>query len=162
MGHNIWAVIGPPEIIARIVDAAGCPAPTPLPFGLVIAPLGEQQIDRLTALDPGNHTDGFTYLSERLQLALAGATKDGAAAYVETNYFGGTGSQAAAVFSEGKMILEGSVPVSRQPPQHDDPINTALRALGVEAAPGQDEFDTLGLRRFRDLEALGLDDWDED
>jgi hypothetical protein len=30
------------------------------------------------------------------------------------------------------------------------PINAALRILGVEAKGGEDEFDTLGLSRFRD------------
>ena len=94
-------------------------------------------------------------------LALSTVAEEGTLAYIETNYFGGTGSQAAAVFVDGKLVLKAAIPVTRNPPNRDDPINTALRALGVMAAEGQDEFDTLGLRQFRNLEDLGLE-WDED
>jgi hypothetical protein len=63
-------------------------------------------------------------------------------AYVETEYFGGDGVQAAAVW-EGGAIAFG-------PRQADaGPINEALRLLGVERTTAQDEFDTVGLGRHR-------------
>jgi hypothetical protein len=126
-----------------------------------MAPLGHQQIDRLTALQPGEYLEG-THLSQGLQHTLTRIARDGPLAYIETNYFGGTGSQAAAVFVGGEVVMRASLPVSRNPARRDDPINTALRALGVEAALGEDEFDAIGLARFRDLESLGLEEWDED
>jgi hypothetical protein len=161
MGHNIVAVIGTPADVARVVSAAGCPAPTKLEFGLEIAPLGHQQIDRLTELQPGEYFEG-TYLSAGLQSALMRASNDGSLAYIETSYFGGTGSQAAAVFLAGNIAMRASLPIGREPASRDDPINTALRALGVRATDREDEFDSVGLRRFRDLESLGLEEWDDD
>lgn len=153
MGHSITAVIGSPDVIARVVSAAGCPQPISLIGGLQIAPLGHDQIDKLTALHPGEHVDGFNYLSAALRLALMNAVQEGTAAYIETDYFGGVGSQAATVFSDGSFAI---------PEETTFPINAALRALGVRAAPGVDEFDTLGLSRFRDLESLGIAEPDED
>lgn len=161
MGHTIRAIVGAPEEIARVASIAECPAPTKLAFGLEIVPLGYEQFDRLTALQPGKYLEG-TYLSEGLQNALIIAAGAGRLAYIETNYFGGTGSQAAAVFAAGAITVRASIPVGREPIGRDGPINTALRALGVEASAGEDEFDTVGLGRFRDLESLGLEEWDDD
>jgi len=161
MGHNITAVIGAAADVARVVSRTGGPMPVKLKFGLEIAPLGHQQIDLLTELQPGEYFDG-THLSEALQRALIQAADDGKLAYIETNYFGGTGSQAAAVFSAGRIVMRSSIPIGRQPAHRDAPINTALRALGVEALAGEDEFDSIGLGRFRDLESLGLEEWDDD
>ncbi|MEV0363078.1 hypothetical protein [Nocardia fusca] len=58
-------------------------------------------------------------------------------AVVVTEYFGGAGGQAAVVSVDGGPIR----PV--------DNINSALRVLGVIAAPGSDEFDTVGLSGHR-------------
>lgn len=72
--------------------------------------------------------------------------------YFETDYFGGPGVQAAAAWKDGKILFRptksDSISVSR-----DEPINSALRAIGVVHDPKQlDEFDTVGLGRFRDNE----------
>jgi len=153
--------MGTPEEVARVASIAASPAPTKLKFGLEIIPLGYEQFDRLTALKPGEYFEG-THLSEGLQTALIQAAGGGQLAYIETNYFGGTGSQAAAVFSAGEVIMRASRPISREPVRRNDPINTALRVLGVQALAGEDEFDAIGLSRFRDLESLGLTEWDDD
>jgi len=158
VGHSIKVVIGKPAVIERIAKVAGCPQPTELSLGLVTAPLGERQIDKLTALQPGRYLEGFYYLSEGLRDALVAAAGSDAFAYVETEYFGGVGSQGAAFFDQGRMVMNASE--EDEPASHDSPINTILRALGVEAERGQDEFGTLGLSQFRDNEALGLKEYD--
>ncbi|NKY35643.1 hypothetical protein HGA13_21585 [Nocardia speluncae] len=58
-------------------------------------------------------------------------------AVVVTEYFAGAGGQAAVVSVDGGPIS----PV--------DNINSALRVLGVVAAQGSDEFDTVGLSGHR-------------
>lgn len=66
-------------------------------------------------------------------------------AVIHTNYFGGPGEQAAAVY-RGKVELmpcEGG---------SYGPINKALRLLGVTAAADMDEFDTVGLGAHRRLD----------
>ncbi|MET7345218.1 hypothetical protein ACIOEZ_08140 [Streptomyces sp. NPDC087866] len=59
-------------------------------------------------------------------------------AIIETNYFGGIGDQWAVAFDGEERLT---------PDQAS--INQALAALGVRATPDRDEFDVIGLDRFR-------------
>lgn len=121
---------------------------TELPFGMSIVPLDEDQIEKLTGKGSRELVSGFGYLTRDLDEVLAALATRGAFAYIETEYFGGSGAQAAVFFSAG------SVPTRLATETH--PINAALKLLGVVARSGADEFDTLGLGRFRNLERLGL------
>lgn len=64
-------------------------------------------------------------------------------ALIETDYFGGLGSKSAAVYRGATEVM--------QPQVGDRPINKALRLLGVKAGEGRDEFDTVGLGKYRDF-----------
>lgn len=71
--------------------------------------------------------------------------KDKTVAKVETDYFGGAGSQSAKVFINGEKVLD-------QNSEFDwslRPINSALKMLGVVKKDGMDEFDTIGLGEKR-------------
>jgi hypothetical protein len=72
-------------------------------------------------------------------------------AIIQTDYFGGAGSQVAAVYRGRATVM----------PATYGAINAALRHLGVVARPGQDEFDTVGLGRHRSFPSLDDRDWDE-
>ena len=65
-------------------------------------------------------------------------------AYMETEYFGGEGFERSAVFRDAHVILG--------PLDGAGAVNGALRALGIAAKPGQEEFDVVGLGRHRSLE----------
>jgi hypothetical protein len=76
-------------------------------------------------------------------------------AYVETDYFGGTGGQAAMVWARGCRVF-GPVSTSnfRDDERVADPllegaINQAMRHLGVKRGAARDEFEALGLGRHR-------------
>jgi hypothetical protein len=72
-------------------------------------------------------------------------------AVIETDYFGGTGSQAAAVY-QGRVEVMAPESSAITPVSHSiGPINNALRQLGVRAIVGRDEFETVGLYRYRDF-----------
>ncbi|WP_458691372.1 hypothetical protein [Nocardia tengchongensis] len=58
-------------------------------------------------------------------------------AVVLTDYFGGIGEQWGAVSVDGGPVRSVNA------------INTALRALGIRATAGSDEFDTVGLSAHR-------------
>lgn len=157
MSHRITAVIGQREAIERLRDASAMDVPiVDLVGTLVIAPLDEAAIDAQTGLRPGARIDGFTYLSDVVEAALAAAAGPHAVAYIETSYFGGRGSQAAAVLGNGGMLLRSARPVVAHVPTPEGPINAALRAIGVQATGGRDEFDTVGLGRFRSMASLGI------
>ena len=71
--------------------------------------------------------------------------KDKMVAKIRTDYFGGIGCQSAKVFENGKKILN-------QDDEYDsrlNPINSALKLLGVVRKGNMDEFDTIGLGSYR-------------
>ncbi|VWD34749.1 hypothetical protein BLA18109_06930 [Burkholderia lata] len=67
-----------------------------------------------------------------------------ALAYIEAEFFGGSGSQAHALFADGRAT--GSLVVS------DHAINEALRYLGVAKGEARDEFEAIGLDQHRDTD----------
>jgi hypothetical protein len=66
-------------------------------------------------------------------------------ARISTDYFGGAGHQTAKVFIDNKKVYDKSSEFDWK----ENPINDALKMLGVEHKPGADEFDTIGLGRYR-------------
>jgi hypothetical protein len=80
-------------------------------------------------------------------------------AYLETDYWGGLGGQAAVVFSNGSVALPpcqkrngDSDETPRRMQLRDYPINRALAHLGVEQTSPIDLFDSLGLGTLRSNE----------
>ena len=74
-------------------------------------------------------------------------------AYLETDYFGGTGWQSAALWQLGRLAVgptslqTGGDSPTRAPSLW--PINVVLRALGVRASGDTDEFSTFGIDLYR-------------
>jgi len=182
MTHHIIALIGPSSLIEEASEHVRGPAPTALPFGLSILPLGGDQIDQLADYrDPWNPLptyDGFMYLGPELEAGIARAAPQGRLLYVETNYFGGIGYQGATLFDAGrpvwKAILTNVHDAWPRPPNYDSwaagrpklefrtPISRGLSRLGVPEPTSGDEFDAVGLGRFRTLEALGVEEDDDE
>lgn len=146
MGHNISALVCRPS--PRLDSLAE--------FGLPVIPAGDFVV---IPMDP-HHDDAWT---ERLGLEygeelsevlidgpfahyVAGIAADGDYVLLETNYFGGTGYQVAAVFRIGDPTPRfASAQVS------EGAINEALRRIGVQAREGADEFVTIGLGKYGDF-----------
>ena len=66
-------------------------------------------------------------------------------AKIETDYFGGFGDQSATLYENGVKVFEKSDQVDRS----SEPINEVLRILGVKKKNNMDEFDTIGLGKYR-------------
>ena len=153
MGHHIEAVVGSPDIVGKLVPGN---ATIPLLFGLALVPHfrfypNEDDFESDYQAD-GPYSDELLKLSSRFAERLRLATSDGGSlVYLETDYFGGTGTQAAIAWKGGKIV----VPPTRAA---GGIINTALREIGVARASAPmfrrrpDEFDTLGLGQFRDFD----------
>jgi hypothetical protein len=85
--------------------------------------------------------------------ALAACSTNGPVAYVEAEYFGGTGEQSAVVWDAGQVVLSHlHLAEKALIPAVGTPISQALRWLGVAKGVHQDEFDAVGLGRHRDTE----------
>jgi hypothetical protein len=145
MGHSICAVIvGEPfdERAASEWDVVGLPLGQRLRLAHIshyYTAYMQARRGETAMLDiPPDFPVIFPREAVVLSLAAALAGERAATfALVMTDYFGGAGDQWACAFVEGRRVEAVSN------------INAALRALGVQAAEGLDEFDTVGLARHR-------------
>lgn len=145
MGYTLEAIF---------LDAAAARAPhglpaVALPHGVTMLPITAQVIDGLPAGHPSPDREDhrpFWKFDRALEAVVLAASRFGRVAYVEADFFGGVGTQTAATWQAGTVVMA---------PKHRDglgPINEALRFLGVVPAPGQDEFEAVNLGRFRHTE----------
>ena len=80
--------------------------------------------------------------------------------YFEAFFSGGIGEQKALVWKDGNVIFKKQSQRERIPDSFE-PINEALKTIGVIAKDGKDEFLTIGLGRHRQMwdwfeEATGI------
>lgn len=93
-----------------------------------------------------NDATPFYKFSPQLEEWAKRISQHSPVAYVEAEYFGGSGNQSAIVWSSGDRILE--------PTQSESAINDALKLLNVSAADiAGDEFDAIDLNTHRDTES---------
>lgn len=123
---------------------------------------------------------GFVHLKPMIAAEIGRRLGKGPALYIETDYFGGTGHQGAALFENGALawkrtestpgaskpqpprpwlarLLRPIAPAVKPPRSAKSPISEGLARLGVLATGSEDEFDRAGLGNFRSLEDLGFD-----
>lgn len=151
MGHFVTGLVARPQVLAAFAETHSLHSPAPLLEGWAILPLRDDDLDSFLWPPLTDHSEGFTHLSDQLRRAIAAASGHGPLMYFETEYFGGTGGQGAAVFADGKLVFG---------PAHAEigPINEALAFMGVRVvAPARDHFETVGLHRNRSTW-----DWFED
>jgi hypothetical protein len=152
MGHCIQIIVAEAAVAARLVQRWPGATTVALPLGYCALPLTEPLYDALAAALPPGATDAeavrFARAPDGVALEFAAASRDvGPLAYLETNYFGGSGSQVAGAWQDGEVrTLEYST--------NTGPIDAALRVLGVTPAPGQDAFDALNLGAYRHMDAF--------
>jgi len=152
MGHAISALLIRRKIDLVAVRELGLVS-MELDQGLTIIPLSADLCDRLSdeLSAPGSMADRPLFDTKAVHRVAELVAPAARFAIIETDYFGGTGDQAAVVYEAGHAVLPGrSASIG--------PINDALLALGVVSNGSQDPFDTVGLGRFRRVESLGLDE----
>jgi hypothetical protein len=146
MGHFVTGIVAKPGALEAFADKHSLHQPVPLGEGLAILPLRDDDLDLFLKPPLTSYPEGFTYLSEQLVVELKLASAGWIIMYFETEYFGGSGGQGAAVFRNGEVVFG---PKSAE----YGPINEALAILGVQVvAPAHDEFETVGLHRHRHTE----------
>ncbi len=144
MGHYIQAIVGSRQVLESLQQCFGVSRVVELNQGLFLLPLTEAFYDALPSAADTFAWRGefhFRFLDSKVVALLIDASKVDAVAYVETEYFGGAGDQGAIVARGEKIIFE--------PTEGDGSINTALRLIGARKEAAHDEFDAIGLGRFR-------------
>jgi len=154
MGHSVRLIIGREGGIAAFLGAWPGSRAVDLTGGWQAIPVDDVLYDAVAAAHPDAvQSDALDFAPRGLDAALAAATaNDGALAYVETEYFGGTGGQSAMSFVAGRVKMEP------QRAQWAGPVNEALRSIGVESVADKDAFDAIGLgerRQMADYEPEG-------
>jgi len=118
---------------------------------LVMVPLTDDVLEHyhIPSL-PLTDDDAEIVVPPSLDTLCSKLSRHGLIAYLEAEFFGGVGQQAHVLFEEGVAL--GPPVIAR------DAINQALRLLGVVPGGHHDEFDAVGLGRFRSTEdwTIGL------
>ncbi|MBI4752475.1 MAG: hypothetical protein HY774_28625 [Acidobacteria bacterium] len=154
MGHCLQAFLGSEALLGEIVQTRLTAIFIPLSQGLAMIPVTEAVYDSLATIEErGSFDPRFLFLSPKLNHFGQTHSENGHLAYIETDYFGGAGSQGAIVWSKGKILFGPAVTGNRPDLQVDrlpaDAINCALKILGVEKGHWVDEFEALGLGKYR-------------
>ncbi|MFJ8150572.1 hypothetical protein ACIQ6R_36905 [Streptomyces sp. NPDC096048] len=152
MSYDLKAVIAGSRLLAAV--AVGLPSArvVDLQQGLALLPLSDAFSEAVADADQPRRAD-FWSLPSGFDRVLAGWSKEGSVAYVESEYFGGAGEENVAVWRNGRLVLgplhlvEGELPSDA-----GSPVCRALRELGVRAGEREDEFMAVGLGKHRNTE----------
>lgn len=149
VGYELRAVVGSPPAVS--VFAAGAAAVAmELAEELELVPITDELFDRLGGGEQKSFGDAFYFLSGAIEALAVRASETAPIAYLEAHFFGGTGSQSAAVWSNRTPVLG---PLTEEAQWKQDrtewPINRVLRSLGVVAGSWADEFEAVRLGRHR-------------
>jgi hypothetical protein len=159
MGHRIRLFAGPLPALRPFLAAAATARIFALGSAdIVVFPLTDDVHDDLhAAYGTGNWlVDGPLLTTTDLAFA-ADASRGSGLAFLSTDFFGASGEQCAILWRDGglalkPMRLSSELMQARSPSFW--PINIALKGLGLLARPGEDEFTTFGLGRWRQTEDI--------
>src|SRR5215471_16940939 len=150
MAYVLEAVVAPEGLLRR-VRLPPYSFVVPLRQGMALVPMIRELRRLLEDNLRGAPLLGFRTMPPGLAQVLAFWSASGPVAYVEADFFGGLGTQSAAVWEGGRLVLGPlMIGVGRRPPPEGSPISQALRRLGARTSPGEpDEFSAVGLARCR-------------
>lgn len=149
MGHSIRAIIGAREAVRKIADDRFAKTiELPQGFGMIFCTIEllediEEFFEHSAEADDAPDFTELDYFDASVRELMENYSQGTKLAYVETNYFGGTGTQAGILYENGKPAA---------PKSGEGAINALLKELGVRREPDKDEFDMLGLGKYRRME----------
>ena len=142
MSHNITGLIAKYQPLLEFAKGLSLPKPAALNQGYAFLPVCPYELED----DPDEQPNPTQLGPTRAQVkALSNETP---VAYIETDYFGGCGTQSAILYRNG---TETMFPVTE-----DCPISRVLAQLGVAKGEHYDEFEAVGLHLHRDN-----DEWEQ-
>ena len=147
MGHSLKAIIGKREDVCRISEDWVKAKLIELPQGFGIVPMTIRLLEDVEELmEPSEIEDrfGLDGLDGAVICLLEQYSFRTKLAYVETEYFGGYGTQGGVLYEDGREKIP--------PKKGIGTINILLKELGAWRKPNADEFDCLELGKFRHIE----------
>jgi hypothetical protein len=102
VSYDLQAVIAETGLLTRVISGLTKAWVAPLAQGLSLVAMTQDFVDEVTAADYDGSL-GFEVLPGGFKDTLADWSVDGPVAYVEAEYFGGTGGQRAALWRDGRL-----------------------------------------------------------
>lgn len=149
MGYRLEAIICREQLARLITDEYQSAKRIRLKNKLFLIPYTEEFYDELNQFEKSADFEGFYLLNEKLFNYLLSKSVVDPVAYIEADYFGGVGQQSAIMVGDEKVILD-----VRAGDSEYGPVNLVLKEFGIIRESNLDEWDTVGLLRYRDT-----DDW---
>jgi len=155
MTHFIKAIISKDNILVDFWEKEVSGRCIELPQGFFLLKLSDELLDRINGSvnsKISNPYQEFYYLSSALNEILIEESKNKALAYIETDYFGGVGSQAAILYENGSIAVAPLKTIDEwnnvskthvQIPEGVRAINFVLKRMDVVCTGKQDEFDSV-------------------
>ncbi|RIV32611.1 hypothetical protein [Micromonospora radicis] len=176
MSYQLSAIIADADLLREETRELDHAVLGELRQDFALLPITPQLVQELTGAPPDYAADEpeperpFTLtLSPALTEALARWSRRGPVAYVEAEFAGGAGHQAAAAWLDGALAWGPRFDAAFDGPRPQWPINAALTELGAEPGQWIDLFAELGLHVERSTagwlthgrRGLSADYWDE-
>lgn len=147
MGHSIKAVIGKRSDVQKLAEDWVHAKLIELPQEFAMVPMTIRLLEDIEELmEPSvSEIQSELYgLDGSVVWLLENYSFHTKLAYIETDYFGGFGTQGGVLYENGREKI---------PPQTGNgTINALLKKLGVWRKPDTDEFDCLELGKYRHIE----------
>jgi hypothetical protein len=150
--HDVDALIARTDALAAGTSQFASAVVCPLVQGFSLLPITDDLAKELAAYRTdvqATLTKPLPYLAGGVHALAIEVSYHAPVAYIATAYFGGHGTQDALVWVQGDLRFSRDTPGYDRPWPHT-PISQALRAIGVVADQGLDEFDTVGLGKHRE------------
>lgn len=147
MGHMIRAVIGKENVIRSITERRAYAEMVSLPQSYALIFMNDSLFDDIEETVDMKNTCQYPnlyFLTDSVICFLKEHSAGAQLIYIETDYFGGHGTQAGAFFENGEMKYG--------PADGNGIDNHLLKLLGVKRHLLKDEFDTLGLYRYSNMD----------
>ena len=141
MGYYLKAFIGKTVDLENIAKSFSSASVVKLDQGLSIVPMTEDLFDQMNNMTASGNINSFEFLTLNIETETLKCIGYNCCAYVEAEYFGGEGGQSGVIWKDGKRSVEFGY--------GQGIINKVLNFFGVVANKDLDEFDTLGLGRYR-------------
>ncbi|MGC4764403.1 hypothetical protein ACLQ20_16235 [Micromonospora sp. DT46] len=150
MGYTLDALIGSVGALHAAASQWPAAVPVPLAHDLALLPMTDELFDAVTD-GTTERVLGFWKLPGGFDRELSSWSSVGPVGYVEADFFGGVGSQRAALWVAGELAF-GPLFVGEGEPfaPQGSPISQLLARLGVERHRYRDEFEAVGLGRHRE------------
>ncbi|WDZ85793.1 hypothetical protein [Micromonospora cathayae] len=176
MSYQLSAVVADVELLREQTADLDHAVLAALRQDFALLPVTPQLVEELTGALPDFTVDELgpelpfrLVLSPALTGVLERWSRCGPVAYLEAEFAGGVGHQAAAVWLGGAVTWGPCFDAALDRPRSEWPINTALTRIGVEPGEWIDPFAELGLHLEGSTEGwlthgrrrLSADYWDE-